>query len=67
MQKLYQRSIFIFRRDLRLQDNTGLLDALQKSTQVILIFVFDPRQVTSKNKYFGSNSFQFMLESLQDL
>jgi deoxyribodipyrimidine photo-lyase len=67
MQKLYQRSIFIFRRDLRLQDNTGLLDALQKSTQVILIFIFDPRQVTSKNKYFGSNSFQFMLESLQDL
>ncbi len=64
---MYQKSIFIFRRDLRLQDNTGLLAALEKSKQVVLIFIFDDLQVTSKNKYLSANALQFMLESLQDL
>lgn len=64
---IYQKSIFIFRRDLRLQDNTGLIAALKNSKQVILVFIFDPVQVTAKNKYLSSNALQFMLESLQDL
>lgn len=64
---IYQRSLFIFRRDLRLQDNTALLAAIAKSKQVILVFIFDPRQITNKNKYLSLNAMQFMLESLQDL
>jgi deoxyribodipyrimidine photo-lyase len=34
-------SIFWFRRDLRLEDNTGLSEALQSGYQVIPIFIFD--------------------------
>ncbi len=64
---MYQKAVFIFRRDLRLQDNTALLAALAKSKQVVLVFIFDPRQITNKNKYLSSNSLQFMLESLQAL
>jgi len=31
----YDKSIFIFRRDYRLEDNTGLIEALKNSEQVI--------------------------------
>ncbi|EAQ99722.1 cryptochrome/photolyase family protein [Maribacter sp. HTCC2170] len=34
-------SVFWFRRDLRLEDNTGLLKALQGPTPVLPIFIFD--------------------------
>jgi len=64
---LYQKSIFIFRRDLRLQDNTGLLAALKNSKQVALFFIFTPGQTTAQNKYLSENALQFMLESLSDL
>ena len=37
-------TLFIFRRDLRLQDNLGLQRALDESSQVIPIFFLDPRQ-----------------------
>jgi deoxyribodipyrimidine photo-lyase len=64
----FAKSLFIFRRDLRLVDNTGLNDALKYSKQVIACFIFDPRQVESKlNKYKSNNAIQFMIESLVDL
>ncbi|MGD8572368.1 MAG: deoxyribodipyrimidine photo-lyase [Gammaproteobacteria bacterium] len=62
----YKRSLFIFRRDLRLQDNTGLLQALASSEQVIPCFIFDPVQV-KPHPYHSEPGFQFMLESLEDL
>lgn len=34
-------SIFWFRRDLRLEDNTGLSEALRSGSQVIPVFIFD--------------------------
>jgi deoxyribodipyrimidine photo-lyase len=64
--KLYKRSIFVFRRDLRLIDNTALNRALRESDEVIPVFCFDPRQVEN-NAYRGNPAVQFMLESLQDL
>lgn len=67
MQKKYTTSLFIFHRDLRITDNTGLLKAYAESEQVIPCFIFDPRQVTNKNSYRSSNSLQFMIESLYDL
>ncbi len=68
MDKKYNKSVFIFRRDLRLFDNTALLEALKLSRIVILCFIFDPRQIETKhNAYFSKNAFQFMIESLQDL
>lgn len=56
----------MFRRDLRLQDNTGLLQALDESEQVLCCFIFDPRQV-EEHKYRSVPALQFMLESLEDL
>ncbi|MDH3637693.1 MAG: DNA photolyase family protein [Gammaproteobacteria bacterium] len=66
--RIYRTSIFIFRRDLRLEDNRGLLRALEESERVVPLFIFDPRQIdAAKNGYFSHNSFQFMIESLEEL
>ena len=35
-------SVFWFRRDLRLEDNTGLIEAAKSGTPVLPIFIFDP-------------------------
>ncbi len=60
--------IFIFRRDLRIEDNTTLNYLLQNKEPIIPIFIFDPIQISpAKNKYFSSNCVQFMCESLDDL
>lgn len=67
MHKKYTKALFIFRRDLRLDDNTGLLAALQESSSVIPCFIFDLRQVTAQNSYKSNNALQFMVDSLHDL
>ena len=61
-------SIFIFRRDFRVNDNTGLLKAFKESILVYPIFIFNPKQIDDKNNSFKShNSVQFMIESLDEL
>jgi len=60
------KSIFIFRRDFRLHDNTGFIECYKKSSNILPIFIFTPEQVEN-NEYFSSNCFQFMLESLDEL
>lgn len=67
MKKLYKNSLFIFRRDLRLIDNTGLNQTLAQSENVIPCFIFDPRQISNKNTYKNDNAIQFMIQSLQEL
>jgi deoxyribodipyrimidine photo-lyase len=67
MKTEYQISLFIFRRDLRLDDNTALLKALAISEMIIPCFIFDPRQVSQKNEFRSMNAIQFMIDSLQDL
>jgi deoxyribodipyrimidine photo-lyase len=66
MSKAYSTSLFIFRRDLRLFDNSGLNAALQQSDHVIACFIFDPCQINI-HPYQSQPGLQFMLESLQDL
>jgi deoxyribodipyrimidine photo-lyase len=66
MTKLYNRSIFIFRRDYRLEDNIGLINALYKSDEVVPIFIFTKEQIVN-NSYKSSNAIQFMVESLKSL
>lgn len=63
----YNKSLFIFRRDLRLDDNTALCAASSHSKTVIPCFIFDPMQVEQKNEYRSLNALQFMMESLKDL
>jgi deoxyribodipyrimidine photo-lyase len=60
------RSLFIFRRDLRLEDNTALLRALESSGEVCVAFIFDPRQC-EPHDYFSPHAFQFLRESLDEL
>jgi deoxyribodipyrimidine photo-lyase len=61
-------SAFVFQRSLRLDDNRGLLKALEQSQKVFPIFCVDPRQCSLANNRFGSPfSIGFMLQSLQDL
>lgn len=62
----YAKSLFIFRRDLRLQDNTGLNQALNQSQQVIPCFIFDPQQI-QPHPYQSLPGLVFMLESLASL
>lgn len=38
---MYKKSIFWFRQDLRVQDNTGLFEAVQNSEKILPIFVLD--------------------------
>jgi deoxyribodipyrimidine photo-lyase len=64
---MYERGIFIFRRDLRIYDNIGLWEAMRRCKTVFPIFIFTPEQVSSANAYRSQNAVQFMIESLDDL
>jgi len=63
---IFDTALFIFRRDLRLIDNTALNAALQQSQQVIACFIFDPRQI-EQHSYQSKPALHFLLQSLQDL
>lgn len=63
---MYKISLFIFRRDLRLYDNTALNQALHLSQKVIAGFIFDDRQMQA-HQYQSKPAVQFMLQSLLDL
>ena len=59
-------NIFIFRRDLRIVDNTTLNYLLDNKKNIIPIFVFTPEQV-KKNPFISTNAIQFMIESLKEV
>lgn len=67
MDKKYGLALFIFRRDLRLEDNTALNQALMLSDRVIPLFIFDDRQISRQNKYRSLPALRFMLQSLGEL
>ncbi|MBA2483397.1 MAG: deoxyribodipyrimidine photo-lyase, partial [Nitrosomonas sp.] len=62
----YSISLFIFRRELRLNDNTGLIRACKMSDKVIPVFVLDPRQV-EPHPYRSIAALEFMCDALIDL
>ena len=66
MVKEFKKSLFIFRRDLRLEDNTALLAALEQSETVIPCFIFDSRQI-KKHEYFSTPGFLFLINSLEEI
>ena len=61
--------IFVFRRDYRLNDNIGLLEAIKYAKKndlnIMPLFIIDNDQVNGA--YFSNRSFQFLSESLNDL
>lgn len=67
MVKKYENGLFIFRRDLRIQDNKGLKLMQDECEKIYTIFIFTPEQVSNANKYKSNNCVQFMIESLKDL
>uniref|UniRef100_A0A915JW93 Cryptochrome-1 n=1 Tax=Romanomermis culicivorax TaxID=13658 RepID=A0A915JW93_ROMCU len=60
-------ALFIFRRDLRIADNTGLLFAVQNFQKVLTSFIFTPEQVDNSNEFRSDRCLQFMLDCLEDL
>lgn len=70
MEPIVDWGIHIFRRDLRLDDNHGLMALLGRCKTVIPVFFLDKQQIVraEHNKhYFSNNAVQFMCESLKDL
>lgn len=59
--------LFIFRRDLRIEDNTSLIELSKQVKKIIPIFIFTTTQASNANKYRSLNSLQFLTESLVDL
>ena len=62
-------NVFIFRRDLRIQDNSALNVLLENhDLPIIPIFIFNPKQIDPKlNTYFNKNAVEFMVQSLKEL
>ena len=62
--------IFIFRKDLRIIDNRGLIKMSEKVNKIIPIFIFDPYQVeiniNTKN-YLSLPALKFLCESVISL
>jgi deoxyribodipyrimidine photo-lyase len=64
--RAHRKALFVFRRDLRLEDNTGLILALSSSDSVVPVFILDPKQVED-HPFRSPNALQFMRDSLIDL
>lgn len=60
------QALHLFRRDLRLDDNTALLAAHARGKGVIPCFVFTDEQ-TRSHRYRSVNGFAFLIESLREL
>ena len=59
------RAIFWFRRDLRVEDNTGLYHAVRESKEVLPIFIFDDnilKRLLTENQRIG-----FLLDGIEAL
>lgn len=68
--KKYDIGIFIFRRDLRIEDNRGLIKLSEECEEIMPIFIFDPYQTEKNNKsknYISFRVLRFICESLKNL
>jgi deoxyribodipyrimidine photo-lyase len=63
--------IFIFRRDLRINDNlalNALLKRCEEGEVILPIFIFNKEQIDAQyNKYYSKNGVEFMIQSLKSL
>ncbi len=62
----YRLALHIFRRDLRIFDNTSLTYSLKNAEKVIPCFILDPDQIEN-NPYRSDYALQFMIDCLFDL
>ena len=61
------KGLFVFHRDFRIKDNTGLLKASARCEKLYTCFIFNPDQVGKQNDFKSNNAVQFMIESLDEL
>ncbi|UUX93604.1 cryptochrome/photolyase family protein [Methanoplanus endosymbiosus] len=64
--KDYKISVHIFRRDLRLNDNTALLNALERSEEVIPVYIAEP-ELGVNNPHIPVIRHSFIIRSLNEL
>jgi len=64
---MYENGLFLFRRDFRVIDNTGLIQFSKQCKNLYCCFIFTPEQASKANAYRSTNALQFMIESLDDL
>ncbi len=57
--------VFWFRRDLRLDDNIGLHEAIRAGSRVLPVFIIDPR--LQQGEWFSRNRTAFLLKTLEAL
>jgi deoxyribodipyrimidine photo-lyase len=62
-----KNGLFLFHRDLRLNDNIGFIEACKQCSRLITCFIFTPEQVGKHNSYKSANAIAFMIESLEEL
>lgn len=62
----YENGLFIFRRDLRIVDNSAFNYANKVCKNLYTIFIFTPEQVV-RNSFKSNNAVHFMIESLESL
>lgn len=65
-----QRIIYWFRNDLRLRDNEALCSAVSSVSEVLPVYVFDPRQFDKTKLDFrrtGAMRAQFLIDAVVDL
>lgn len=67
-------NVFIFRRDLRIEDNMAFNDVIQDlkdqdpSIKILPIFIFNPKQINAtENIYYSKNAVEFMIQCLKSL
>lgn len=63
---MYKRSIFWFRQDLRVQDNTGLFEAVHNSQEVLPLFILDTNIINGFG-WLSDQKFAFIREALQEV
>jgi len=63
---MYKKSIFWFRQDLRVSDNTGLFEAVKNSQEILPIFILD---INIYKKFWGLSDpkFGFIREALEQV
>lgn len=63
-----RRGLFVFHRDLRLDDNIGLLRACEACDEVLPCFIVDPAQADGhRNPYRGEHAVRFLAGALLGL
>jgi deoxyribodipyrimidine photo-lyase len=63
---MYDRSLVILHRDLRINDNTAIVNALQRSHCCALVFILTPEQLV-QNDYYSPAAVNFMLQSVAEI